>query len=106
MTVELLFRWVSGIATGAAAILVTLSAVYWAHSVVKPAMRFVAVVLWITAVYRLGLAATAFPNGTEWGRFIRLWVNIEFILLAVGFGLLAHATWVWYKSGFTIGNGG
>ena len=103
---ELVLRWVSGGVTLFAAIVATLSALYWSHKVVKPAMIYTAAALWVTAVYRLTLAASAFPSGTEWGRFIRLWVNVEFILLGVGFVLLANATWQFKRQHFTIGNGG
>lgn len=106
MTVELILRWLSALVVTGAAVALTLSARSWAHQIVRPAMKYAAVVMWITAIYRLGLAATAFPSGTEWGRFIRLWVNIEFILLGLGFVGFASATREFAKKNLTIGNGG
>lgn len=105
MTLEQVLRWLSALIITGAAVMVTISVRRWAHLVVRPAMKYAAVILWITALYRLGLAATAFPSGTEWGRFIRLWVSIEFILLGLAFIGFANATWEFAKQRLTLGNG-
>ena len=106
MTIELLFRWLSGSVILFAAIVATFSAMFWSHEIVRPSMKFGAFVLWVSAVYRLTLAASAFPSGTEWGRFIRLWVNVEFILIGLMVIGFANATYQWSKSGLTIINNG
>jgi len=102
---EQLFRWISALIVLGAAIIVTLSVLRWAHPVVRPSMRFAVPVMWITFLYRLFLAATAFPSGTEWGRFIRLWLNVEFILLGLVVGGFGNATWQWHKEQLTIQHG-
>lgn len=67
-------------------------------------MTYLSVFLWLTTIYRLMLAVSAVPAGSEWGQFIRLWVSIEFLLMAVAAWLFAAVGWQWHKRGFTIGN--
>lgn len=108
MTVEIWFRWISGVALLAAALFTTAGAVRWSHPVARPAFRFAAPVLWLSAVYRIGLAASAFPTGTEWGELIRLWVSVEFFLWAISSILFALATREFHRRGIELranGNG-
>lgn len=102
MSLEVLLRWISAVVLIMAALSATWAAVRWAHPVVRPAFRFAAPVVWISAIYRTYLAAAQTPAGGEFAELIRLGISVQFFLWGVMVLLFAQATREVYRLGLVM----
>lgn len=102
MWLELSFRLVSAVAVSAAAVLTTVSWRKWAHRLIRPGMAYSTFVLWAVSIYRWWLFLFRIEPDTEPAQFIRLFLNVIFVAIAIGFAIHAYATREFYQRHYKI----